>query len=128
MCVKMAEERFRKLEKLYVKEEAEASRKIWEEFYAPEMAPEEEEAETARIAEINAVRERNEEAILNLPNVVGLAVGYKVRAGKPTKELCLIVYVEKKVPENELPEKDIIPKEIEGIKTDVVETGRIEAL
>ena len=126
--MKMAEERFRKLEKLYVREEAEASRQTWEKFYSTETAPEEVEAEAAQIAEINEVRERNEEAILDLPNVVGVAVGYKVKAGKPTKELCLIIYVQKKVPENELPEKDIIPKEIEGIKTDVVEIGRIEAL
>ena len=124
----MGEERFRRLEKLYVKEEAEANRKTWEEFYAPEMAAEELEAEDARIAEIDAVRERNEEAILDLPNVVGLDVGYKVKDGKPTKELCLIVYVDKKVPENELSEKDRIPREIEGVKTDVVETGRLEAL
>ena len=119
---------FEKAEKIYVKEQAEEAMNIWEEFYAPEMAPEEVEAEAARIAEIDEVRERNEEAIIDLPNVVGVATGYIITKGKPTKELGLSVFVEKKM--------DVEPhelvggpkKEIEGIRTDVVETGRIDAL
>ncbi|GAH78338.1 unnamed protein product, partial [marine sediment metagenome] len=48
----------------------------------------------------------------------------------PTRELGLVVFVEKKVEEEVklLSKRDIIPKEIDGEKTDVVEVGRIEAL
>ena len=82
--------------------------------------------EEAKISEVQA---KNQERLLNLPNVTGIGgAGYKVKGGKPTKDFCLIVYVEKKVPLSQLSQDDIIPVEIDGVKTDVIETGRLEAL
>lgn len=98
---------------------------------APKERPEEpeiEDREIAEIAEIGEVREKREEEILSYPNVVGIATGYKIRAAKVTPELSMQVLVEKKIPEAQLVEKEIVPKEVEGIKTDVIITGRIEAL
>lgn len=61
-------------------------------------------------------------------NVVACGLGYKISEGKPTGELSLIVSVTKKVPVEQLSSQDLIPKSVEGLLTDVVETGRIRAL
>lgn len=61
-------------------------------------------------------------------NVVACGLGYKISEGKPTGELSLIVSVTKKMPVDQLSSQDLIPKSMEGLLTDVVETGRIRAL
>ena len=93
---------------------------------APKKKPEEPETEAKDIAEIAEVREKREEEILKYPNVVGVATGYKIKAGKVTPELCIQVLVEEKIEEKLLAK--VVPKDVEGIKTDVIATGRIEAL
>ncbi|HQE93028.1 MAG TPA: hypothetical protein PLH19_09340 [Anaerolineae bacterium] len=60
-------------------------------------------------------------------NVVACGLGYKISAGKPTGDLSLIISVTHKVPSTQLAPEDLIPKSIQGILTDVVETGRIRA-
>ena len=61
------------------------------------------------------------------PNVVGVGVGRKLVRGRETEELSIAISVIKKLPERSLKREEIIPKEIEGIKTDVIETGVIYA-
>lgn len=100
---------------------------------APKDRPEEpeiEERELQEIAQIAEVREKTEEEVLSYPNVVGTATGYKIKAGKVIPELCMQVFVEKKIEKKQLEKlaEKAVPKEVEGIKTDVVATGRIEAL
>lgn len=56
-------------------------------------------------------------------NVVGVGVGRKRRGGQTLPHWCVVVYVSKKVPAFALPPEEIIPPEIEGIPTDVVEVG-----
>ena len=68
------------------------------------------------------------EQLLAKANVVGVAVGYKNQQGQRTGELALVAMVEKKKPREELTEDDFIPQELDGMKTDVYEVGRIEAL
>lgn len=66
--------------------------------------------------------------LLKKKNVVAIIPGHKVIAGINTGRDAIVVYVTKKVPLSELSEKDIIPKTIEGIESDVRETGEIRAL
>lgn len=114
--------------------DAEEIAENWEKFFGAKEAPQKQpknpmgEMEEAEMAKISEVIEKREAEIFRYPNVVGLGASYRMKAGKPTDELCLVVYVEKKVPATQLSKRDIIPKEIDGVKTDVVETGRIEAL
>jgi hypothetical protein len=61
------------------------------------------------------------------PNVVGVGVGRKLVRRKEKEELSIVVSVIKKLPEASLRREEIIPKEIEGIKTDIIETGVIYA-
>jgi hypothetical protein len=61
-------------------------------------------------------------------NVVGVGIGRKVSKGRLTATRSVRIYVEKKVSEKAIPPEFVIPKRIEGVPTDVVETGRFVAL
>ena len=76
------------------------------------------------------VRAKNasKEDLLLMPNVVGVAVGRKVSKGKTTKELSVVVLVEKKTSLNTLALNERVPQTVFGVPTDVVEVGRLEAL
>jgi hypothetical protein len=77
------------------------------------------------IVKVKQAMDSQETNLLEKANVVGVGVGYKESKGKETDEVCLNVYVTKK--EKKLSENDLVPKIIEGIKTDVREVGVIEA-
>lgn len=79
-------------------------------------------------ADVRAAKAAHEAALFALANVVGLAVGNKSIRGEETDERCVVVYVETKRPESELRDRDIVPRSIAGVRTDVVETGRFHAL
>ena len=68
--------------------------------------------------------------LLKRKNVVGYSntPQKRIRRGKEVDEIVLRVYVTKKEPIEKLSKDDIIPKEIDGVKTDVVEIGKIRRL
>lgn len=80
------------------------------------------------LEEVRKVKERHERNLLKKPGVVGCAIGYRYIDGKKTDELCIICYVKEKKPEDKLRKQEIIPKKIEGISIDVIESGEIRAL
>lgn len=112
-------------------ERAAAGRRLaesWETFFASRDSRGEGAGGETLEDEAGAVMARNEEALLRYPNVVGVAVGVRTRRGGPTGERCLVVYVERKVPESELGDEGTLPREVEGVPVDVVEVGRIRPL
>ena len=68
------------------------------------------------------------DALLSKRNVVACGVGYKISGGVRTDELAVIISVTKKVPQASLAPENLVPQVLEGIKTDVQETGVIRAL
>jgi hypothetical protein len=66
-------------------------------------------------------------ALLSRPNVVACGVGYKVSGGQVTDEPSVVVSVVRKLPLAELADSDLIPGELEGVRTDVIETGVLRA-
>ena len=70
---------------------------------------------------IEAVKEKNEERLMRLPNVTGVGIGEK--GGKPV----IKVFVTHKVPESALQPQEVVPKALEGWETDVEEIGVIMA-
>jgi len=54
-----------------------------------------------------------------IPGVVHVSVGAKERGGKFTREMCIRVYVAAKRPLESIPPRDHIPREIDGVPTDV---------
>src|SRR5437762_3322030 len=61
-------------------------------------------------------------------NVVGVAIGTKRIHEHDTRERCISVFVERKRPIEHLRRRDVVPKEMSGVLTDVVETGRFSAM
>ncbi len=72
--------------------------------------------------------ELHREAILAKPNVVGLGIGYKVRATVMTDQLCLVVMVRQKLPTEGLAPETLVPSDVDGVPTDVMEVGELRAL
>jgi len=66
--------------------------------------------------------------LLERENVVATGIGYKLRGGERTGALSIICSVVEKVPEARLTGRALIPRELTGIPTDVVETGVLRAL
>lgn len=80
------------------------------------------------IEEVKKVKEKYASELMNKAGVVGCSIGYKQSGGKKTDKLSIVCYVKKKKREEDLKIKDIIPREIEGIPIDVVESGELKAL
>ena len=71
--------------------------------------------------DIVAAKNRAAKVLLNLPNVTSVGIGGRVRGGERLSELVLKVYVDAKVPVDQLTPSERIPAEIEGLPTDVVQ-------
>lgn len=71
------------------------------------------------LEEIRRVKEEVEKELLKIPGVTGVDIGYKYVGGKKTDVLAIRLYVEKK--KKDVPEKEMIPKKIDSIPTDVIE-------
>ena len=74
-----------------------------------------------REEKLTAVHKENVDRLLNWPKVVAVDINYRVKNGEQTSERCILVYVEKKKPERELNAEEILPKELDGVRVDVVE-------
>lgn len=66
--------------------------------------------------------------ILGKPNVVGVGVGYRVAGNRTTDELGVVVLVRNKIPLAGLPAEAVVPKELDGVRTDVIEVGELRPL
>ena len=73
--------------------------------------------------EIRKVKETNKETLLAKPNVIGVGTGYKTRTGHDTSEVCVIALVSRKMPKSALIETAMVPVELDGAPTDVIEIG-----
>jgi len=61
-------------------------------------------------------------------NVVATGIGWKIARGERTDALCVVCSVSHKLPEAQLAARDLVPASLDGLPTDVVETGPIRAL
>jgi len=84
----------------------------------PQLPP---QANQRAVEAVNRVKERHEEAILNLEGIVGIGVGLSETV---SEEVVIEVYVKK--PAQEM--KHVIPETFEDIPVKIVETGEIVAL
>ena len=82
----------------------------------------------ATMEEAMRVKKKYESSLLKKKGVVGCATGYKIVGGRRSNEPAVICYVVKKKPKGELRDEDIVPEELEGVPTDVVESGAVRAL
>ena len=80
--------------------------------------------------ELNKTREALKamrEELLGRANVVATGVGYKITKGEKTPTLSVICSVAQKVKVSDLSPKDRVPETMDGIPTDVIQTGKFRA-
>jgi hypothetical protein len=73
------------------------------------------------------VKRRHEAELLRQPNVVAVGVGYRLRGGQSTTEVCIVVSVTQKLPLTQLTRGAALPQKLEDVPVDVVESGVIQA-
>ncbi|NMM50476.1 serine protease [Marinigracilibium pacificum] len=74
------------------------------------------------------VQSEVESDLLNMENVVGVALGNKIKNGiEKESDQVMTVFVDQKLPEDSLTSSQVIQKEYNGVKTDVVEIGEVFA-
>ncbi|MFA5881743.1 MAG: hypothetical protein WC834_06050 [Eubacteriales bacterium] len=75
--------------------------------------------------------DKHKNKLLAMKNVVGVGIGYKESVAASTgaaPKLGVVVLVKKKMPETELGAQHIVPKDLDGIVTDVIEVGELRLL
>jgi hypothetical protein len=60
-------------------------------------------------------------------NIVGVGVGRKIKRGRSTRTRCVRIYVERKIPRHLIHPDHLIPEDLGGVVTDVIEAGRFRA-
>ena len=76
---------------------------------------------------IAAIQTESESKLLELPNVVGVAIGTKFKGDADTGEPCLTALVAAKLDPSFLSKDELVPNKVKDVPTDVIETGPIFA-
>ena len=71
-----------------------------------------------------AIKTRVAPQLLALPGVTAVGLGSKETGGRPTGELALKVFVSVKRPSDQVVATELIPAEIDGLPTDVIQSGQ----
>ena len=83
----------------------------------------------ARLRRFQKARNADDAKLHALPNVIGSCFGIKKTAGGRTGDLCLTVFVRKKLPRSKLPAKHRVPQTLPrhgmDLPTDVVVVGKL---
>lgn len=80
---------------------------------------------------VRSVLSRHRNKLLSMKNVIGVGIGYKEAMAASTGEapkLGVVVFVKHKLPESELEVQNIVPKDLDGVVTDVIEVGDLRLL
>lgn len=80
-----------------------------------------------QVQRASEVQEKYADALMRLPHVVGIGIGFTTRGGARTPEVGLIVMVDVKLPAAQLADDELVPRELDGVRVDVQETGVFSA-
>jgi hypothetical protein len=78
-------------------------------------------------AKVAQVKSQALPALMKKPNVIGVGTGFKSREGRRTGDLCIVAMVTQKIPRAGLEQEALVPRQIDGISTDVVQVGFLRA-
>jgi hypothetical protein len=81
-------------------------------------------AQDAQTARATLVQNKYMEALLKLPHVVGVGIGFVKKDGVQSGEIGLVVMVDQKVSAQDVDPVDQVPKELDGVRVDVQEIGQ----
>lgn len=71
------------------------------------------------VAQARAAKERHGARLLNLPNVVALGIGPRAAPASGAEGIAIKVFVSRKVPLEQLQPHEVVPRELDGVPTDV---------
>jgi len=78
--------------------------------------------------QILSVKEKYTQELMDKHGLTGMGIGYKQVGEEMTDRVSIVFMVEKKLPIEEIAGDQLLPSDLEGFETDVVETGPIKAL
>lgn len=78
--------------------------------------------------ELKAIVAHSARKLMGKANVVGVGLGYKETGGRLTNTQAIVVLVTRKVPPGRLRRRDLVPKALSAITTDVIEVGELRIL
>jgi hypothetical protein len=81
----------------------------------------------AEHADVKRAKEAGKGIIFARPNVVGVGIGYKEVRGQRTDEVVVLALVREKVPAAGLASNEMVPREVAGVSTDVIQVGHLRA-
>jgi hypothetical protein len=70
---------------------------------------------------VREIKERYASRLIQYPNVTGVGVGLRLVNGERKNEVCVRVYVSRKLPEAQLQTTEILPRTLDGVDVDVIE-------
>lgn len=79
--------------------------------------------DSAAVMAIEEVIRRNRATLEAIPGFVAARAGYPIRAGKVVQRPALLIYVERKLSNSEVPAGGQVPVQIEGVETDTLTAG-----
>ena len=79
------------------------------------------EDDTDHFMKLVDLQSRHVDWLLDHPDVRAVDVNYKTVGGNRTNQLSLVIWVKEKVSEEDLPEERLLPRDIEGFQTDIIE-------
>ena len=85
-------------------------------------------ASAARVMTVSSVKNAVTRLMMTKPNVHAVGVGFKNPYRQGKGEVCVVVAVSKKLPKDALSQSDLIPRTMDGVKTDVIELPPFRAL
>lgn len=80
-----------------------------------------------RVHAVHRIQREMDAALQRTENVVGHAIGYKIKRGQTTTELALVALVQEKVQAARLPSSQLLPRQVDDVPLDVVAVGRVMA-
>lgn len=80
-----------------------------------------------KVRRATEVQAKYADDLMRIPHVVGVAVGYTSEGGTRTSDIGVIVMVDNKLPRAELADEELVPRELDGVRVDVQETGVFSA-
>lgn len=78
--------------------------------------------------EVRQAKKLHQSVLLTKSNVVGVGVGLKETGSDKSDVICVKVLVTRKLSPEALLSAELVPKELDGIRTDVIEVGNLRAL
>ncbi|MDN5200366.1 hypothetical protein QQ008_03315 [Fulvivirgaceae bacterium BMA10] len=81
----------------------------------------------SQMLKISEIQSKHQEELLNMQNVVGVSIGHNIKNDVESDKPVISVLVSHKLDKGLLGSADLIPAKLDGIETDVVETGELFA-